>query len=93
MLFATHAKPQCYRRLMFEISSAPEKYQGLINKSCNGVQSLNIYDDIIIFGRDEDKHDIKLGNVSKCFQQKQLLVNAKKKKEMRHCTDFKIWDK
>lgn len=37
MPFATHAKSQCYIRLTFEISSAPEKYQGLINKSCNGV--------------------------------------------------------
>lgn len=43
------------------------------------IESLNIYDDIIIFGRDQDKHDMKLGNISKCFEQKQLPVNAKKR--------------
>lgn len=41
------------------------------------IEPLNIYDDIIIFGRDQGKHDMKLGNVSKRFQQKQLLVNVK----------------
>lgn len=54
------------------------------------IESLNIYDDIIIFGRDQDKYDMKLGNISKCFEQKQLPVNAKKRNLY---TDTKILDK
>lgn len=47
------------------------------------IESLNIYDDVIIFGRDQDKRDMKLGNISKCFKQKHLLEDSKQK-ELRH---------
>lgn len=43
------------------------------------VELLNIYDNIIIFGRDQDMHDKELGNVSKCFHDRQLMLNGEKK--------------
>ena len=49
--FVTHRGLYRYKRLMFGISSAPEKYQKIISdviQSCNGVA--NIADDLIVHG-------------------------------------------
>lgn len=58
--FVTYKGLYRYKRLMFGISSAPEKYQQVISQvfhDCEGVQ--NISDDIVIHGRDKAEHEKK----------------------------------
>ena len=53
-----------YKRLMFGITSAPEKYQQVIQQiwnDCSG--TVNISDDIIVYGSDTAEHDEKLKKV------------------------------
>ena len=50
-----------YKRLMFGITSAPEKYQQVIQQvlqDCRG--TANVSDDIIIYGANTDEHDKRL---------------------------------
>ena len=53
--FVTHRGLYRYKRLMFGITSAPEKYQKIISdviQGCDGV--VNIADDLIVYGSDLD---------------------------------------
>ena len=53
-----------YKRLMFGITSAPEKYQQVIQQiwnDCSG--TVNISDDVIVYGSDTAEHDEKLKKV------------------------------
>ena len=59
--FVTHRGLFRYKRLMFGIASAPEKYQKIVNNSlicCEGVA--NITDDLIVHGKDVKEHDKRL---------------------------------
>ncbi|XP_063547649.1 uncharacterized protein K02A2.6-like [Cydia strobilella] len=50
-----------YKRLMFGISCAPEIFQKVLEKllvKCDGV--LNFIDDILVFGDNEEQHDMRL---------------------------------
>ena len=62
--FTTHRGLFRYKRLMFGLSSAPEKYQKIIGdllKNCGGVA--NIADDVIVCGVDQKEHDERLHKV------------------------------
>jgi len=77
--FATHKGLFRYKRLMFGISSAPEKYQQVIQQvlhDCSG--TANISDDIIIFGSDTDEHDRRLEQVLVRLEEKGLTLNKEK---------------
>ena len=77
--FATHKGLFRYKRLMFGISSAPEKYQQVIQRvlhDCSG--TANISDDIIIFGSDTDEHDRRLEQVLVRLEEKGLTLNKEK---------------
>nr|XP_039266286.1 uncharacterized protein K02A2.6-like [Styela clava] len=66
-----------YKRLMFGLSSAPEKYQQIIRdvvKNCRGVA--NIADDIIIHGRNVKEHDERLFDVLDKLDKAGLTLNA-----------------
>jgi hypothetical protein len=76
--FVTHRGLYRYRRLMFGISSAPEKYQRLISDVIRGDGVANIADDIIVFGRNETEHNERLTNVLTKLQNAGLTVNKKK---------------
>ena len=55
--FITHRGLYRYKRLMFGITSAPEKYQKIVKDTlvgCKGVA--NIADDLIIHGRGIQEH-------------------------------------
>ncbi|KAI8516325.1 hypothetical protein Bbelb_049060 [Branchiostoma belcheri] len=68
-----------YKRLMFGISSAPEKYQQLVKevlRVCEGVA--NIADDVIIHGRGNREHDERLHHALDKIQQAGLTVNPEK---------------
>lgn len=53
------------------------------------IESLNIYDDIIIFGRDQDKPDTKLG----CFKMSSTEAITSECEKRKWGIDFKILDK
>ena len=68
-----------YKRLMFGISSAPEKYQQIVRdvlRGCTGVA--NIADDIIVHGKTVEEHDKRLHDVLCTLQEKGMTLNPKK---------------
>ena len=78
--FVTHRGLFRYKRLMFGLSSAPEKYQQIIRDvlaEC-GEGVANIADDIIVFGRNLKEHDVRLRKVLERLCKVGLTVNAKK---------------
>ena len=59
--FVTHCVLYRYTRLMFGVTSAPEKYQQIIRdvlRGCEGV--INIADDLVIHGNGVEQHDERL---------------------------------
>ena len=55
-----------YKRLNFGISSAAEVFQNAIRQTLNGLKgTLNISDDILVFGKNQAEHD---ENLRACFQ-------------------------
>ena len=77
--FITHRGLFRYKRLMFGITSAPEKYQKIVNDAligCKGVK--NIADDLIIHGCGIQEHDEKLLAVLRCLRKCGLTLNEKK---------------
>jgi hypothetical protein len=64
---------------MFGISSAPEKYQKIIQdvlRSCQGV--LNMADDIVVHGTSMDEHNERLFAVLARLQEVGFTLNPKK---------------
>ena len=60
----THKGLYRYKRLMLGISSAPEKYQQVIQQTLQGIEAVhNISDDIILHGATHDQHDERLRKV------------------------------
>ena len=62
--FVTHRGLYRYKRLMFGVTSAPEKYQQIIRdvlRGCEGVA--NIADDLVIHGNGVEEHDKRLFGV------------------------------
>ena len=77
--FVTHRGLYRYTRLMFGITSAPEKYQKIISeviRGCKGVH--NIADDLIVYGADLEEHDRNLHAVLQCLRQRGLTLNGDK---------------
>ena len=77
--FVTHKGLYRYKRLMFGISAAPEKYQQVIAQvfnDCDGVQ--NISDDIVVYGRDKQEHDQRLKRVMERLKEVGLTLNPDK---------------
>ena len=62
--FITHKGLHRYKRLMFGISSAPEKYQQVIQQTLQDIEGVhNISDDIIVHGSTQEQHDERLRKV------------------------------
>lgn len=77
--FVTHRGLYRYKRLMFGISAAPEKYQQVITlvlHDCEGVQSIS--DDIVVYGRDKQEHDQRLRRVLERLKGAGLTLNPDK---------------
>ena len=80
--FITHRGLFQYKRLMFGITSAPEKYQKIVKdvfidcKGCKGVA--NIADDLIIHGCGIKEHDENLLAVLRRLRERGLTLNEKK---------------
>ena len=68
-----------FKRMMFGISSAPEKYQHIgaqVISGCPG--ALNIADDLVVHGKDQATHDRNLARILDRLQQRGLTLNLKK---------------
>ena len=81
--FSTHKGLKRYKRLIFGLSSAPEMYQYVIQRTLQGIPGVrNISDDIVVFASDQGSHDrslelsrlenIKPGKV--CFQCSRITI-------------------
>ena len=68
--FATHKGLFRYTRLNFGLSSSAEIFQHEIQQCLEEIpgRALNISDDILIFGKDQESHDAALQNVSEMFR-------------------------
>ena len=78
-IFGTHRGLYRYKRLLFGVTSAPEKYQQVIKdvlRGCAGVA--NIADDIIIHGKDIEEHDRRPYAVLDRLSEVGLTVNSEK---------------
>ena len=77
--FTTHLGLRRYKRLIFGISSAAEKFQAIIRDSLDELQGVkNISDDIIIYGKDQAEHDLRLRKVFERLREKNITLNKGK---------------
>ena len=77
--FFTHRGLYRYTRLMFGVTSAPEKYQQIIRdvlRGCDGV--VNIADDLVIHGKDLEQHDERFFTVIDRLKTAGLTLNESK---------------
>ena len=78
-LFVIHRGLYCYKRLIFGMTSAPEKYQQIVReliRSCVG--AANIADDLIIQGDGVEEHGRRLFVVLDKIRQVGLTLNGNK---------------
>ena len=69
--FATHKGLFRYTRLNFGLSSSAEIFQHEIQQCLEEIPgALNISDDILIFGKDQESNDAALHNVLEMFRKK-----------------------
>ena len=77
--FATHKGLWRYSRLNFGTNSASEIFQKVINEQIHDIPgTLNISDDVIIFGKTQADHDKALEAVFKKFADARLTLNKSK---------------
>jgi hypothetical protein len=77
--FATHQGLRRYTRLFFGISSAAEVFNETIRNTLVGLKgTINISDDILVFGKDDDDHDRNLRAVLNRLRDRGLTLNRAK---------------
>jgi len=77
--FGSHVGLFRYKRLLFGVNSAPELYQHVIRQVLQGCPgSVNIADDIIIHGKDQQEHDQRLMTALQRLSEVGLTVNRDK---------------
>ena len=77
--FITHKALHRYKRLMFGISSAPEKYQQVIQQTLQDIEGVhNISDGIIVRGATQEQHDERLRRVMTRLRERGLTLNLEK---------------
>ena len=77
--FMTHKGMYRYKRLMFGVSCAPEMYNKIISQTLSDLQGVsNIFDDIIVHGRNDEEHDARLDALLFRLQEKGLTLNLEK---------------
>ena len=69
----------CFNKLPFGISSAPEHFQKRMSTILDGLTGvLCLMDDILIFGKDQKEHDIRLTAVLERIQAASVMLNKDK---------------
>ena len=77
--FSTHLGLMRYKRLNFGISSAAEVFQNAIRETIEGIKgAVNISDDILVFGKNQDEHNHALEEVFQRLQDRGLTLNPLK---------------
>lgn len=77
--FVTHQGLFRYKRLMFGISSAPEKYQKIVQDTVRGCKGVaNIADDLIVYGSNLEQHDKNLQAILQRMEDCGLTLNPQK---------------
>ena len=77
--FATHKGLKRYTRLNFGTNSASEMFQKVVNEQIRDIPgSLNISDDVIVFGKTQVEHDAALRAVFNRFSEINLTLNKTK---------------
>ena len=77
--FATHLGLKRYKRSSFGVTSAAEVFQNTISEVIANIHgTLNISDDIIVFGEDKASHDKALNAVLTQLQEKGFTLNKDK---------------
>ncbi|XP_015755918.1 PREDICTED: uncharacterized protein LOC107335405 [Acropora digitifera] len=77
--FATHEGLFRYKRLSFEVNSAPGKYQQIIRQVVSDIEVvLNIADDLVVHGKSIEEHDQSLHKVLQRLEEKNLTLNPMK---------------
>lgn len=68
-----------YKRLVFGVSSAPEKFQKIMEKVLSSCRNVVIFiDDILVYGKDEKDHDESLQLVLQTLEKHNILLNSEK---------------
>ena len=77
--FATHLGLYRYKRLLFCVNSASEIFQEEISQALTGIKgAINISDDILCFGSDQQDHDQNLHAIFRRLREKGLTLNSSK---------------
>ena len=88
-VFATHMGTFRYKRLNFGIKSAAEIFQKTIENILHGLKNCrNLSDDIIIYGKTLDEHDVALFAILKRLEEAGLTLNIEKCKFRQVEIDF-----
>lgn len=67
-----------YKRLMFGVNAAPEIYQHIIGQQISDISGVvNFIDDLIVFGENENEHNVRLDKLLSRLK-KGLTLNAEK---------------
>lgn len=87
--FSTHVGLRRYKRLNFGISCASEIFQNAIEHVIDGIAgAMNMSDDIIIFGKDQESHDKALEQVFQRLSDNNLTLNGDKCEFNKHKIGF-----
>ncbi|XP_061506861.1 uncharacterized protein K02A2.6-like [Anopheles gambiae] len=77
--FITHRGLYRYKRMMFGISCAPEKFQKILEQVlADCPNTVNFIDDIIVTGKTETEHDLALEKVMEKIEEYGILLNQSK---------------
>ena len=69
----------CFNKLLFGITSAPEHFQKQMSKVLAGLEgALCLIDDILVYAKTQEEHDIRLEAVLKRIQKSGLTLNPEK---------------
>ena len=87
--FVIHCGLYRYKRSPFGVNSASEQYQHEIQRALAGLEGqVNISDDIIVHGKNQEEHDARLGSVIKRLGECGLTLNEEKSQFNMDCLTF-----
>lgn len=87
--FITPFGRYCFHRLPFGITSAPEHFNRRISDILTGAQGVvSMTDDILVFGKDQDEHDVRLREALKRIEEAGLTLNRDKCQFSKSCVHF-----
>ena len=87
--FNTHLGLYRYTRLNYGTNAAMEIFQHVLQQNLQGIKGvLNLADDIFVFGKTRQEHDIALRNCLERLQDRGLTLNPKKCKFLQSSINF-----